>query len=129
MIKANEFKNVRLWPLIENAANFIFEHPEIHPETAAFIKYWKEQKKRCIEGYWGNDSDSDIEKWRYMSGPLYWYTNMWTIKMQDPVQKNEYYTRPLLRDNEWIVFNAILAAQGFSGFEDDENITCHRLGK
>lgn len=129
MIKANEFKNVRLWPLIENAANFIFEHPEIHPETAAFIKYWKEQKKRCIEGYWGNDSDSDIEKWRYMSGPLYWYTNMWTIKMQDPVQKNEYYTRPLLRDNEWIVFNAILAAQGFSGFEDDENITCHRLVK
>lgn len=129
MIKASEFKNIRLWPIINNAKAFIFDHPELHPESAAFIKYWKEQKKRCIEGFWGNDSADDTEKWRYMSGPLYFYTNMWTIKMQDKYQKSEYYTRPLLRDNEWIVFNAILAAQGFSGFDDDEQYTCHRLVK
>ncbi len=129
MIKANEFKNIRLWPIINNAKAFVFEHPELHPESGAYLKYWKEQKKRCIEGYWGNDSADETEKWRYMSGPLYFFSNMWTIKMQDKLQKSEYYTRPLLRDNEWIVFNAILAAQGFSGFSEDENYTCHRLVK
>jgi hypothetical protein len=54
---------------------------------------------------------------------------MWTIKLQDEVQKSEYHSRPILRDNEWIVFNAILAAQGFSGFAGDKNITCHRIVK
>lgn len=129
MIRTSDFKNIRLWPIINNAKAFVFEHPELHPESGAYIKYWKEQKKRCIEGFWGNDSKDDTPNWRYASGPLYWYANMWTIKMQDIQQKSEYYTRPLLRDNEWIVFSAILAAQGFSGFEDDENFTCHRLVK
>lgn len=131
MIKASEFKNVRLFPEIKNRKAFLVEeHPELHPESSEYIKYWKEQKIRCIEGFWGNDTKNPEENnWRYMSGPLYFYANAWTIKMQDEIQKSEYYSRPLLRDNEWIVFNAILAAQGFSGFEDDDEITCHRLVK
>lgn len=131
MIKASEFKNIRLFPEIKNRKAFLVEeHPELHPESADYIKYWKDQKIKCIEGFWGNDTqDIKENNWRYMSGPLYFYANMWTIKLQDEVQKSEYYSRPYLRDNEWIVFNAILAAQGFSGFEEDEEITCHRLVK
>lgn len=129
MIRVSEFKNVRLFPIINNRKAFLVEHPELHPSTTEYVKYWKEQKIRCIEGFWGNDSKDEVEKWRYMSGPLYWYANMWTIKLQDEVQKSEYHSRPILRDNEWIVFNAILAAQGFSGFAGDKNITCHRIVK
>ena len=129
MIRTSEFKNVRLFPIINNRKAFLVEHPELHPSTTEYVKYWKEQKIRCIEGFWGNDSKDEVEKWRYMSGPLYWYANMWTIKLQDEVQKSEYHSRPILRDNEWIVFNAILAAQGFSGFAGDKNITCHRIVK
>lgn len=131
MIRASEFKNIRLFPIIHNRDAFLVkEHPELHPETSEYVKYWKEQKIRCIEGFWGNDTkESNVNNWRYASGPLYWYANMWSIKFQDPFQKSEYYSRPLLRDNEWIVFNAILAAQGFSGFELDEEVTCHRIVK
>lgn len=131
MIKASEFRNIRLFPMIKNRDAFLVsEHPELHPESSDYIKYWKEQKIRCIEGFWGNDTkDADENNWRYMSGPLYFYANMWSIKHQDEIQKSEYHARPYLRDNEWIVFNAILAAQGFSGFELDEEITCHRLVK
>lgn len=131
LIRESDFKNIRLWPEIKNAKAFIIQdHEELHPESAAYVKYWKEQKKRCIEGFWANDSvDPNLNNWRYMSGPLYFYVNMWTIKLQDKEQKSEYYSRPHLRDNEWIVFNAVLAAQGFSGFSEDEKYTCHRLVK
>lgn len=131
MIRASEFKNIRLFPIINNRDAFLIkEHPELHPETSEYVKYWKEQKIRCIEGFWGNDTkELDVNNWRYASGPLYWYVNMWSIKLQDPVQKSEYYARPFLRDTEWIIFNAILSAQGFSGFDGDEEITCHRLVK
>lgn len=131
MIRASEFKNIRLFPIINNRDAFLIkEHPELHPETSEYVKYWKEQKIRCIEGFWGNDTkELNVNNWRYASGPLYWYVNMWSIKLQDPVQKSEYYARPFLRDTEWIIFNAILSAQGFSGFDGDEEITCHRLVK
>lgn len=131
MIKASEFKNIRLWPEIKNRDAFVIkEHPEYHPESGAYLKYWKEQKLRCIEGFWGNDTKIENEnKWRYMSGPLYFYSNAWTIKLQDLFEKSEYYERPLLRDNEWIVFSAILAAQGLSGFELDDTYTLNRLVK
>lgn len=131
MIRASEFKNIRLFPEIKNAKAFIMsDHPELHPETSDYIKYWREQKKRCIEGFWGNDTVVPTEnKWRYMSGPLYFYINAWTIKILDEREKVEYYSNPKLRDNEWIVFNATLAAQGISGFDNDEIYTLDRTVK
>jgi hypothetical protein len=35
--------------------------------------------------------------------------------------------QPRLRDNEWIIFSYIMLMDGFSGFEKDEEFTCHFL--
>lgn len=125
--KAADYKNPRLFPIILNRKAFIVHpHPVLLPNTSAYRQYWMEQSKRCVEGFWGEEVK---DTWRYMSGPLYWHVNMWTIKIQNKKNKSETYTRPHLRDVEWIVFNAFLCCQGFSGFELDENITCNRLVK
>ena len=41
---------------INNRKNFLLpEVPKLHPESAAYSKFWRTQKKRCIEGYWSVD--------------------------------------------------------------------------
>lgn len=125
--KSEDYKNPRLFPIILNKKAFIHRpHPVYAPNTAIYRQYWLEQSKRCVEGFWGEEVK---DTWRYMSGPLYWHVNMWTIKIQNKKSKSETYTFPDLRDTEWIVFNAFLCCQGFSGFEEDEEITCNRLVK
>jgi len=125
--KSEDYKNPRLFPIILNKNAFIQRpHPVLVPNTSAYRQYWLEQSKRCVEGFWGEEVK---DTFRYMSGPLYWHINMWTIKIQNKKTKSESYTFPDLRDVEWIIFNAFLCCQGFSGFADDETTTCNRLVK
>ena len=49
-------------PYINNRNNFLFrEHPDYHPESINYLKYWKEEKRRIIEGYWGQDTIDNKE--------------------------------------------------------------------
>lgn len=83
--------------------------PEISEESRL---WWKEQFKRCIEGY------SVGGKW--MPPNLYFYINFWDIEMNLGKSKTKVIARPFLRDIEWLIGNAWIAARGFNGFTDDE---------
>jgi hypothetical protein len=128
-----------------NRKNFLIEDvPELHPSSMKYITYWKKHKQRCIEGFWSID-DADIQidlelenhvlaktksdKWRYMPSNLYFYVNFGTILHQPegaaktaPKKK----VRPHLRDVEWEFFYNWMECRGFSGFENDEEISCCR---
>lgn len=130
---------------INNRKNFLLpEVPKLHPESAAYSKFWRIQKKRCIEGLWSIDDknkkvalENNIEGellsysggWRFMPGNLYFYVNFGTIlhkEENDPKSAPKRKMKPLLRDVEWEFFYNWLEARGFSGFEDDEEFTCNR---
>ena len=120
-------------PIINNKNNFLIKDiPKYHPSSVKFLKFWKQEKKRCIEGYWGID-DKDINstpleenkeasKWRYMPPKLYFYVNYGTIKHRPshlPKTAPKIKMRPYLRDFEWAYYYIELEARGFSGFSDD----------
>jgi hypothetical protein len=99
--------------------HFLHDIEVINPLTVKYKKYWREMKRRCIEGYWYDG------KW--MPGNLYFYVNLCKIKLN----KDEYSTtkveaRPFLRDLEWEKSYVYAEARGFSGFEKDEDYTCFR---
>lgn len=119
-------------PHINNRKNFLFQnHPIYHPASINYIKYWREQKRRIIEGYWGKDAKSDEtgEIWRFMPPQLYFYVNACYILHKEegaaktaPRKK----VHPNLDDIDWDFFYKYLEARGFSGFKDDEEYTCCR---
>ena len=127
---------------INNRNNFIIDsHPVYHPASSSYINYWREQKRRMIEGFWAPD-DADIEydaivgpqnvksnKWRWMTPQLYFYKNMSTI-LHNPKGEGKAVAkkrvRPDLRDIDWMFFYAYIEARGFSGFDEDDEYTCNR---
>jgi len=128
---------------INNRKNFLLDDvPDLHPSSAGYLTFWREQKKRVIEGFWGVDDDrvnldisithiEDIEgqnKWRWMPPQLYFYVNLTQIEMEDEnsVASAPILTRPTLRDTEWEIFYNWIEARGFSGFEGDDDYTCLR---
>jgi hypothetical protein len=70
--------------------------------------WWKEQKKRCIEGY--------VVGGKWMPPTLYFYINFWKILLTKGNSKTKTIARPFLRDIEWEFFTAWALARGFSGF-------------
>lgn len=97
--------------------NFIHDFEIINPLTIRYIKYWKEIKRRCMEGYW--------HEGKWMPGNLYFYINLCKIKLnKDEHSKTKIEGRPFLRDLEWIKSFVYQEARGFSGFQDDEECTC-----
>jgi len=62
-----------------------------------------------------------------MPGNLYFYINFWHILLNiDDFSKAKALARPFLRDLEWTKAQIYAEARGFSGFEDDPDITCFR---
>lgn len=128
-------------PIINNRNNFLIKDiPKYHPSSVKFLKFWKQEKKRCIEGYWGIDQEdincnplSNVEhatEWRYMPGKLYFYVNYGTIKHRPdylPKTAPKIKMRPYLRDFEWAYYYVELEARGFSGFSEDEEYSCNRF--
>ena len=43
------------WVRIENINNWKVKIPNLHPDTMAHTKLWREYSKLCIEGLWGKD--------------------------------------------------------------------------
>jgi hypothetical protein len=94
--------------------------PSLNPFSQDYKKFWREQKTRCIEGYWVGG------KW--MPGNLYFYINFWKIKLnKSKFSKTKILALPFLRDLEWDMAYNWAEARGFSGFEDDNEFSCNRI--
>ena len=106
--------------LINNSNFRLPEIPNFHPILEYYdrIGFWKEQKKRCIEGYWVSG------KW--MPGPLYYYINFHNIQFEDDSSVSQAFGLPFLRDIDWELFLLYEECRGFSGFSDDKEYTCDR---
>jgi len=101
---------------------FIIELPSyMNPHTNKYTNYWKEQKRKCIEGYWVEG------KW--MPGNLYFYTNFCMILLNLPNSKGKSLGSPFLRDIEWEKAYVYMESRGFSGFDGDDTITCLHIVK
>jgi len=114
-----------VFPVIKNRKAFLLDEiPNYHPDSAAYLQFWKDQKKKCIEGLWALDGD----RYRYMPPNLYFYVNFGTIlhKPEDsPKTAPKKKIRPHLTDIEWAFFYNFMETRGFSGFENDEEYTCN----
>lgn len=116
---------------INNRKNFLIgDIPSYHPDSANYLKYWRDIKKKCIEGFWGIDNIENIQNgfWRYMPGRLFFYVNLGTILHQEEGKRSapKKKMRPYLRDIEWEFAYNWIEARGFSGFELDNEYTCCR---
>tara|TARA_R110002073_G_scaffold237786_1_gene398829 strand:- start:5007 stop:7142 length:2136 start_codon:yes stop_codon:yes gene_type:complete len=103
-----------------NKQNFLLEEiPQYHPASEQYLLFWREQKQRCIEGYWVGGV--------WMPGTLYFYVNFWTILLNKSAHsKTKEPGKPFLRDLEWDFYYNWTEARGFSGFSDDKEFTCDR---
>lgn len=98
---------------------FVIEIPYFNPVSQHFerVAFWKEQKKRCIEGYWVDG------KW--CPGILYFYVNFWNIEVESRESLGKTIGKPWLRDLEWEKAYIMMEARGFSGFSEDNEYTCN----
>ncbi len=88
-----------------------------HPKSLDYIRYWKEQKRRIIEGYWIGG--------KFCPPSLYFYLNFGTIwAKKTKHSKSQIKSRPFNYDYLWDRFNyPWLQARGISGFEKVGNLT------
>lgn len=122
-------KPVRIFPELYNISDFISdEHPVYHPDSRAYSEYWSNQEKLCIEGLWGHDFDGVQGGWRYCPGPVYYYVTF-TIIEQKGKNNSTVIKKPKLYDTVWMLGYGQITCRGFSGFMDDEQITCNEIAK
>lgn len=105
--------------MINNSLFRLKEIPAFHPIVDKYerLEWWKEQKRRCIEGYWSGG------KW--MPPELYYYINFHYITMEEGIYRGIHL--PWLRDIDWEKALLYAEATGFSGFELDDEFSCNRL--
>jgi hypothetical protein len=106
--------------MIDNNNFLLTEIPKFHAISQQYdrMAFWKENKRRCIEGYWFGG------KW--MPGTLYYYCNFHTIRFEEEGAASRRIGRPWLRDIEWEKAYVYEEALGFSGFSLDTVYTCDR---
>ena len=106
--------------IIENSNFRLKEIPNYHPELEYYdrLAFWKQEKRKCIEGYWVSG------KW--MPGPLYYYINFHNIQFEDDTSVAQAFGLPFLRDIDWELFLIYEECRGFSGFTNDKEYTCDR---
>lgn len=128
--------------IIRNRKNFLLsEIPQFNPASRKYLKWWRTQKKRCIEGFWSiDDKDVNIDivpnepnfveskRWRYMPPTTYFYGNFGTIlrNRKGSTSGAKEFLKPSLDDVEWEFGYNWIEARGFSGFEFDEEYSCNR---
>lgn len=110
---------------VKDGNNFLHRnHPiNLHPITQEYKDYYSTQWGRIIEGMWINDGGT----WVYMFPKLYFYINLMKIQRQEKGKKTRKYLPPDLTTKEFIIFSYLFCCQGFSGFIEDEEITCNYL--
>ena len=103
---------------MRNPRDFIQPIEEINPLKIKYKRYWKDVKRKCIEGYWVDGI--------YMTGNLYFYANLGKILLNKNGSKTKSVGSPDIRDVEWKKSYIFTEARGFSGFELDDKYTCSR---
>lgn len=101
------------------------EIPRMNPLGLQYKRWWKEEKRKCVDGVWVEHLGSH----KKVSGPLYFYVNFWKILLTPKNSKttNKKLGVPFLRDLEWVRSFVYEEARGFSGYELDDEFTCHRI--
>jgi hypothetical protein len=85
-------------------------------------EYWDDRLRKTVEGWWINDEGT----WICMLPELDWITNIFVTSIT--TDRGNRVTRPIdLTDKEFIFTNYYSCCYGFSGYEDDEFFTCHRV--
>jgi len=87
--------------------------PTMNPTSGLYINWWKEQKRRCINGFWVGG--------RWCPGRLYFHLNFFYIETNVGNSKRKTLTLPTPRDIDWEVFTFIEFAKGLSGFDSEGN--------
>lgn len=110
------------WIKIESLDRFLgqFKPELIHPDDPRWITFWRDMKKKCIEGVWFED----FGKWRYGRGNLgfyHWYCRIPDLDVEQKVHGG--LIKPLIRDLEWHRSYYLCEAMGFSGFDQDDRYT------
>lgn len=106
--------------VIEDLSRFMGDPIRLlHPDHPDYLLQWAKETKRCIEGVWSKQFGS----WRWMPGSLYFYGKFGVIQhLEDKIIK---YIRPLIVDFIWDYAYDSTVVRGFSGFEKDEEYSCH----
>ena len=110
------------WVKIENLQQYIITVPNYHPDHPKYLPFWKEQKRRVVEGIWGKESKG----FRYCPGTIYFYGNFYTLVDTDEEQNTRHIIKPYVRDIEWQRAYNFIVCQGFSGFEFDDEVSCDK---
>lgn len=113
------------WIKIEDLSRFLvqFTPQLIHPDDPRWITFWRELKKKCIEGVWFED----FGKWRYGRGNLgfyHWFCRIPDLNLEHKVHGQ--LVKPLIRDLEWHRSYYMAEAMGFSGFSEDDRYTSEK---
>ncbi len=86
--------------------------PELSEESRL---WWKEQRRRCIEGYWSGG--------RWMPPGLYFYINFWHIGINvDKWGKVKRRAKPELWDIHWEMMYGLMEAYGLTGFDTQPEV-------
>lgn len=101
---------------IENIKSFLIDIPQIHPDLPKYDELWKRYQKWSVEGYWAFDNGG----WRFMPATLFFYANFFKISDSDIHTKERRFIKPKVRDLDWQIHYAVMEAQGFSGFINDD---------
>ena len=111
------------WIRIEDLEGILnqFKPERYHPDDPRYNLFWQTIRSKCIEGIWY----PQFGQYRYVPGRLGFYGNYCTIVETDKKTKARLKLKPSIRDIEWHISYYYLEAQGFSGFEDDDEYTCN----
>ena len=129
---------ISLAPWIYNRPNYYCrDHPKYHPDTNDYQIYWDEQLRRSIYGYWVLDQENkkadDIYDpslsggWRFLIPQHYWYITFVFLQHLPKGALSPITQLADLRDIDLFWFYNYFIALGFSGFDGDDEISCHEL--
>jgi len=98
--------------------------PVYNPRTSKYRKFWEYEVEKCIDGFWVEHE----KEYKFVPGVLYFYGTHWHILLNEKgaKSKTKKIAKPMVRDLEWIKTYLYMEARGFSGFEDDDEYSCHR---
>lgn len=96
-----------------NPKEFIVDIPDLHPASNDYVSFWRDLKRKCIEGIWVSG--------HYMPANLAFYVNAAHIQLNKGTSNLKTFARPFLMDLEWKVFAYYMACKGFSGFERSDD--------
>jgi len=74
-----------------------------HPLSFDYKSWWKEQKRRCLEGY----EVGGVK----ITGDYYWYLNFWKIRGRDSSTGRKTLISPRFLDMDWHYFNTLQRAR------------------